>query len=120
MRRLNTKTQEWEEFTGEAFKVISIEGKSSTIAYGQGQAVTLPPVAIEDLLADLADSRQREGPSGFTAEALKNDVIKADTVAFNDIVTDNGVAALAKLVASGKLVLDGETYRKTGVNDLPF
>ena len=112
--RMNQETKEFDEYEGEAFKVVSIDGKNNPTLAGisPGSTISLPPTQdINDLLADLADGKVREGQGGFSQAALQNDVIKGNNEVFNNILSNNGSTVLAQLVEQGKLSLDGETYR---------
>lgn len=107
MRRHNNETNEWNDYLGEAFVVLSVDGQTGP----EGVAATIQAavVDIDELLAGFADGVDQKA---FNTKALQSKQVQ-DSPVFQQLVTSSE-AVLQGLIAKGRLTKDEEgVYRKT-------
>ena len=107
LRRMSAETKEWEDYEGEAYEVMSIDGTgASGIAPTQAASVTTSalssPTDISIVLVELADGKTQQA---FNKAAFQNEKVKANTAMFSELAR-NPDAILLGLMQLGKLTKD--------------
>tara|TARA_Y100000310_G_scaffold261199_1_gene270439 strand:- start:583 stop:1347 length:765 start_codon:yes stop_codon:yes gene_type:complete len=112
MFRRNAETGNFDEISGSAFEVLSIDGQVSMVGgaagpAGSSSAAAPTGVSDEDIIAKLVELADGKNASDFVSAALVDDVVKASAV-FSSILQDQGAAQVAALVATNKINIDAE------------
>lgn len=100
MRRRNQVTQAWEDYDGEAYDCLSIDGrKAGSTTTATVSTDGIPAGDINDWLATLADGKDQ---AGFNRAALTDGRVQADGILFSSLAKSSE-AILQMLITQGKL-----------------